>query len=144
MRYNVKNYSGFENRILNQWMSAEAKEWSEEFVWSENMKSILDILKELNSKLPPGEKFKPSVKKEKYPDRFRLYTGYNNLAVAPAEKRDARNKALFTPEDLEKTEENLRLILGKEGLQFHHSYWIPTEKFEIVIFNPFLPIEDAI
>ena len=142
MKYNVKNYTGFENRILNQWLSPEAREWADEFERSENIKIIFNILDEMNSRLPSGEKFKPTVKKEKYADRFRLYTGYNNLAVAPVEKRAARNKAMFTSQDLEKTIDNLMIILGSEGLQFDHSYWIPTEKFEIVIFNPFLPIEN--
>jgi hypothetical protein len=134
----VRDFIDFGNRLVDQYLSHEAKEWALEFEQSEAYRQVIVVMEELNSILPPGDKFKPCIKTEKYSDRFRIYTGYNNLAVAPVEKQNARNTAFLPKAEISLAQERIRKILSSESLDFDWSYWVPTEKFEINIINPHL------
>lgn len=138
MSITIRNFIGSGNRLVELYLSQEAKEWAIGFENSDTFKQLLEVIEELNSLLPPGEKFMPSVKTEKYSDRFRIYNGYNNLAVAPAIKRNARNKSLLSEKDIKNAHEKISNILDRESLTFDWSYWVPTEKFEVNILSPFL------
>jgi hypothetical protein len=139
----ARNFIGSGNRLVDQYLSHEAKGWALEFELSDSYKQVIVIMEELNSILPPGEKFKPGIKTEKYSDKFRIYTGYNNLAVAPEEKRNARNTAFLPEAEISSAHVKISSILSGESLTFSWSYWVPTEKFEINIFNPYLQSEKA-
>ena len=141
MRYNTENFSVPEGKLSRQWLSEEAGKWTGEFIVTPAYKSITDILEELALDLPPGEKFKPGLKKKLSPDSLRLYISYNNLNVAPEIKRNDKFTPLLGEKERETARKKIQKIADANHLPCRFSYYIPTEKFEVNIFNPFLPIE---